>query len=183
MLKCVGLSNAILLAGLLTASCNQRDEKVMLVSAESYRSKECWVDRNGHWEAFLLLAREERTGVPYLISTKCLVTGNFTSHGEAILHSLNTIRLTDSYGTLQRALPGVNILGNIGSHRAQPDSSSKLYYFNADLVKVPDTLPVYAPENIFQLNDINISFGQFLGLTKDERERLLQTKTSAGKRP
>lgn len=131
------------------------------------------MDRDGHWEAFLVLATEEGTGVPYLISAKCLVTGNFTSYGEAILHHLNTVRITDSYRTLQTAMPGVRILDNLGSHRAQPASLSKVYYFRSNLVRVPDSLPVYAPKEIFQLTEIGMSFEKFLGLTKDERESLL----------
>ncbi len=148
--------------------------EIALVRSEQYGSRACWIDREGAFAAFLVLAREDRVAVPYLVSAKCLVAG-YTSYGEATLHHLNTIRLDDSFDTLQRALPGLAISGNVITDLPTPSSDSRIYYFRARLARAPDRYrTVYAPRNIIELRAMDMSFERFLGLSREEREGLLR---------
>jgi hypothetical protein len=167
-------SSVIVFAGLSVAACTRSEDEIALVRPEAYDSRVCWFDQRGDFAAFLVLARDDRMAVPYLVSAACLVTGDYSSQGEATLHVLNTIRLSDSYGSLQRAMPELDIVDNISSDLPLPSSDSKVYYMRARIVVVPnDYRTVYAPRDVFQLSQLNLPFGTFLELSTNDRESLL----------
>lgn len=166
-------SSIILFTGALIVACSNGGTELVAVSSETYDSRACWFDRQGDFVAFLALARDGQLAVPYFVSTNCLVRG-YTSYGEATLLHLGTIRMIDSHGSLQRAFPEVRLSGNVRTDLPLPSSDSKLYYFRAQLATVPsEHIVIYAPRNITQLTDMNMQFERFLGLSREEREGLL----------
>jgi len=58
-----------------------------------------------------------------------------------------------------------------------PSSVDRVYYFRARVtaVRLPNGT-AYAPEQILQLDDANITFERFLELTAAERERLWRSR-------
>lgn len=166
--------SAIVLAAMLVGACKEDGKKISLVRPETYASRACWFDQSGDFVAFLVLAREDRVAVPYLISINCLVSGGYSSNGEATLLHLDAIQMVDSYGSLQRAFPGVVISNNVRTDQPVPSSGSKLYYFRARFARVPDRYAtVYAPRDVVELTDMNMHFERFLDLSRQERQRLL----------
>lgn len=122
-----------------------------------------------------MLAEGDKVAVPYLVSAKCLIDGEYSSYGEATLHHLNTIRLVDSYGRLQQAVRNLTISGNVVSDQPMPSSNSKVYFFKANLIQVPDThRNVYAPKRIISMTDTGNRFEEFLSFSEKEREELLE---------
>lgn len=175
MKNCINRSNVAALCAMLTLACSAKTDTIQLVTSEAYSSDKCWIGPNGEVSAFLVLAEDEGVGVPYLISARCMIKGEYTSQGEAILHHLNTIRLVDSRRMLQRFLPEVAISNNLLTDQPVPSSNSKLYYFTSSIERVPNsTKTVYIPLKIHQLTNMNLSFESFLELSKDERVRLLK---------
>lgn len=156
------------------SGCAEADNKISLVDEKGYASPACWIDQSREVVAYLVFARNEQLAIPYLISVKCVVEG-YNSYGEATLHMLNTIRVADDYGTLQRAFPNVTIADNVPSDQPLPSSDSKVYYIRMELAKSPGShVNVRAPNKIVKLSDTNVTFEIFLGLSKDQREQLLQ---------
>lgn len=154
----------------------QINNKVALVSSEEYRSGSCWTHKDGSFVAFLAFGKENNQEVPYLISTNCLVTGNHTSYGEAILLHFHTIRMTDKHGQLQSRFPELDITDNLSNHQKFPLPDSNVYYFKAHLKKVSfSSFAVYSPYIIESVSNINISFERFLGLSHEDREALLES--------
>lgn len=172
-MNCKSRSSLSILAAALAVACTKSDD-ITLVRPEAYGSRACWFDQRGDFVAFLVLAKRDRVAAPHLISTNCLVNGGYPSNGVATILHLGTIRMADSYGSLQRAFPQIIISDNIRTDRPLPHPDSKLYYFRARLRTV--TYPhgvVYAPRNIVELADMNMSFEHFLDLSREQRERLL----------
>lgn len=161
------------LAVALTFAATKSDGKIVRVSREVYHSRTCWFDGRGDFSAFLVFARDGRVAVPYFISTRCVVSAGYSSDAVATIYHLNTIRMTDSYGILQRALPEVIISDNLRTDQSQPSSDSIVYYFRARFIKVGGRYRIiYAPQNIIELTQINIPFERFLRLPMTGRERL-----------
>lgn len=174
----IGLSSVIVLAATLAAACTKK-EGITLVRSEEYSSRECWFDQRGDFVAFLVLATEGRLAVPDFISTSCLVNGGYSSHGEATILHLGTIPMTDAYGKLQQAFPAFEVSSNTVTDQPLPSSSSRLYFFKARLRRVPSQsrTTIYAPTEILQLTDMNVSFLQLLDMSVEQREELLSEYT------
>lgn len=167
----------ILAVSTFMASCGGGAERTMMVRPETYRSGACWTDAQGGFAAFMVLAADGRIAVPYLISANCLVDGPYTSNGEAILHHLNAIYLTDTDGRLQASLPRISIVSNLDSDQPAPSSSSRIFYFRARLRRVPnDNKIIYVPETVMELSELNMTFEHFLGLSREQREQLLRER-------
>jgi hypothetical protein len=174
MLKCVSRFSGIIAAGML-AACMASSGKIKIVSPEAYASRSCWIDRDGDLSSYLVLAQEEGSVTPYLISSNCIAADGYTSDGEGILHNLNAVRMTDAHGQLQRRMSNVTVLGNTGPDLPQPSSPNKVFYLKARSVQIAHpSMTLYAPVNIKKLIDMNVNFERFLELTRKERERLLQ---------
>lgn len=174
MKSCLNHFRAIVLAVSLLAACTKSEDKIALVPSDKYDSRTCWFNPHGEIVAYLVLAQDGGVGVPYLISTNCMVSEGYSSYGEAVLHKLNTFLITNSYGTLQRAFPKVKISDNVRTDQPVPSSDSRIYYLRARLTEVAVPYKVvYAPKHIAELTDMNMTFEHFLGLSKDQRETLL----------
>jgi hypothetical protein len=133
--------------------------------------------------AFLVLAREGRIAVPYLISVRCLVDGAYSSDGEAVLHHLNTIRILDLKGNLQRSLPEIVLSDTLRSDQPVPSSNSMVYYINAQISQVKDpSKTIYVPDRVVDLQSLGISFEQFLDLPRDQRKNLMTRLSRRGNR-
>jgi hypothetical protein len=158
---------------LFSTACTNNAE-ISIVRREAYVSDPCWLDQRGNLVAFLALARSDRSAVPYLISAKCLVSG-YSSYGEAMIEVLNTTRIVDSHGALQRAFPNTTILNNVSTDLPLPSSESDLYFFRARFTVVPDAhgMVIYAPRDVLELTKVNLSFDEFLGLSESQRAGLL----------
>ena len=166
-------SSFIVLAAALIAACTKAEAEISLVRSDEYVSRACWFDSRGDFVAFLAFGRGGRIAVPDFVSTKCLVSGH-GSDGESIISHLGTIRMIDSYGSLQRVFPHVIISDNVRTDQPLPSSESRLYYVRMRLARVPGTpRAVYAPRNILELTDMNMSFLHFLNLSREQRGRLL----------
>lgn len=165
--------SAVVACTLFSAACTKNAE-ISIVRREAYVSNPCWLDQRGNLVAFLALARSDRSAVPYLISAKCLVSG-YSSYGEAMIEVLNTTRIVDLHGSLQRAFPNIIILNNVSTDLPLPSSDSNLYFFRARFTVVPDAhgMVIYAPDDVLELRRVNLSFEEFLGLSKSQREGLL----------
>lgn len=160
---------------MFVVSCTQASEKDALVSTEIYGSRICWINQDGSLEAFLVLAQEGRTAVPYLISTKCTVKGDYSSYGEGILHHLNAVRMVDSHGSLQRALPTLIMSDSTISDQPVPYPNSKMYHLKAKVNRLPDKyMVIYTPVSIMEFADMNMSFETFLELSRNERQNLVR---------
>ena len=121
-----------------------------------------------------MLARDRELGVPYVVSENCLVTGNYSSDGEATLHVLNTILLVDSHGSIQRAFPEANIVDNARSDLPLPSSDSEVYYFRTTIDITQNELgAIYRPRTIIELTKLDLDFEEFLQLSREDRGRLL----------
>jgi hypothetical protein len=172
--SCLNPFKALVLAASLLAACAKSEDEIALVPPDKYDQSACWFNARGEIVAFLVLAQDGQIGVPYLVSATCMVSGEYSSYGEAVLHKLNTIIMTDSYGSLQRAFPNVKISNNLRTDQPVPSSDDKMYYFRAHFAEV--SVPyktVYAPKDIVELTDVNMTFVHFLGLSKEQREALL----------
>lgn len=158
---------------MLLAACMQDSKENTVVSSKQYGSSMCWINRDGDLSAFLVLAQEGRIAVPYPISAKCVVNGNYSSYGEGVLHHLNAVRIVDSYGTLQRALPTLKLSNSTISDQPVPYPHSKMYYFRVKIRNVPDKyMTIYEPIHILELIDLKLSFEAFLNLSVAERQSL-----------
>ena len=146
----------------------------MPVRPAAYHSRACWFDGGGeNFVAFLVFGRADRVAIPYFISTRCVVSAGYSSYGMATIDRLRAIPMVDSYDVLQRAMPEVVILSNVGTDQARPSAESILYYFKARVTRVHGRyVTTYAPLNIIELTEMNIDFGRFLGLSGEQRERL-----------
>jgi hypothetical protein len=178
MLRVGSLSRAALLASVI-AACANREEGTRTVEADAYVSRPCWFDSGGDFTAFLVLAREGEVAVPWAVSGKCLVEPGRLSLGAATLSQLGRIDLVDNHGVLQRAFPGTSMSTSLITDQPMPSSDSRVYYFRARVtaVRIPSGI-AYAPEQILQLGDANMTFERFLGLTAAERERLWRARLS-----
>lgn len=167
-------SRGLLLATLLASACADSGGGMISVQPEAYSSRNCWFNEGGYFEAYLVVGGDNEARAPYVVSTRCLVN-DFSNNGEATIYYLDKIRLVDSNGALDRALPGANFTDTLRSHPPQPTSSSSVYYMRATVSEVPGPFPgIYAPVSIGKLADIGMSFERFLGLSREERERLLR---------
>jgi hypothetical protein len=84
--------------------------------------------------------------------------------------------MTDRDKQLQRAFPHLKIDGNTLTDQPLPSSKGRVYYFKARLRNDPHPYhKVYTPRNIEKLDDVGMTFGEFLGLSRDARERLLRS--------
>ncbi|HYG48434.1 MAG TPA: hypothetical protein VD846_10905 [Allosphingosinicella sp.] len=171
----INRSSVAVLCAMMTLACSANTDTIQLVTPEAYSSNKCWIDQNGEISAFLVLAEEGNMRVPYLISARCMIEGDYSSQGEAVLHHLNTIRLVDSRGTLQRILPKMLISNNLRTDQPVPSSGSELYYFRAETERMPHSNKnVYVPLKIHQFTKLNMPFEKFLALSKNDRISLLQ---------
>ncbi|MFL5552164.1 MAG: hypothetical protein ACJ770_05080 [Gemmatimonadaceae bacterium] len=171
-------SSVALLAAMMVFGCAKRHDHIILVDSKDYGSRFCWFDRSGGFAAFLVLAQNGRVVVPYPVSARCMVNGKYTSDAEAILHHLNAIRLVDSDRVLARKLPGTVVANNLKSEQSAPSPESKVYYTTAKLVKIRHYYEgVYRLERIDSMEDTGISFGNFLEMSIDDREKLRNDKT------
>jgi hypothetical protein len=176
MLRVGSLFRAALLVSAI-AACAKREEGIRTVEPEAYASRPCWFNSGGDFTAFLVLAREGEVAVPYPVSGKCLVEAGHLSLGAATLLQLGKIELVDNHAVLQRAFPGTSMSTSVITDQPMPSSDSKVYYFRARVTAVRIASGIaYAPEQILQLGDANITFERFLGLTAAERERLWQRR-------
>jgi hypothetical protein len=158
------------------ASPTNSNEKIILVSSEFYRKKPCWTHEYGSFRAFLVFGREDNYAVPEFISVNCEVTGDHASYGESTILHMGVVLIVDTNGKLQTRFPNLQIAGNVASDQPFPSEDSELYYFKADLEKVAHPYQsVYAPSNIRALVDLHMSFGDFLSLPREKREKLLQS--------
>lgn len=173
-MRCINRFRLIALGIALVSACAKRDS-VALVPPSAYGSAPCWVDERGNLVAFLVLAQEGQVAVPYLISSKCLVDGTYSSDGEAVLHHLNTISLIDLDGSLHRAFPDVTLSDNLRSDQPVPSSDSSLYYFKSQVRRIQDSSKtIYVPGKIVDLSLLKMSFEQFLDLPRDRRISLME---------
>jgi hypothetical protein len=167
-------SSALLLCVTLMMSCSVRHDEVRIVRSDEYNSGRCWINGHNEFQSFIAIAQEDDEGVPYAISSNCMVTAGYTSSGEATLHLLNTIRMIDTFGTIQRLIPNLNVSDNVRSDQPMPSSDSKIYFFRAHFTRIPDEHSViYAPRNVVELTDTGVSFEQFLDMAATDREHLL----------
>lgn len=172
-MRCISRFEFLVLGITLISACAKHNS-VTVVASSDYGSDACWIDRHGDLVAFLILAREDNIAVPYLVSIKCLVSGTYSSDGEAVIHHLNTIRILDSEGSLQRALPDVMLSDNIRTDQPVPSSNSKLYYFRAKVRRIQDpSKTIYVPGKTIKLTDAGMSFEQFLDLPREQRISLM----------
>ena len=149
------------------------------VAPQAYASQLCWFDPGGELTSFLVLAREDSVAVPYLVSGRCLVEPGQRSLGAATLRQLGAVRMADDHGALRRAFPNASMSTSIITDQPLPSSDSRVYYFRARVtqIRIPSG-PAYAPEQILQLDDTNMTFERFLRLTAAERVRLWQARPS-----
>lgn len=155
------------------SGCVNASDKLAQVSSEDYGASNCWLSDSQTLEAFLVLANEDRAVVPYLVSSKCLVNDNYSSEGEATLHHLNAVRLSDSRGTLRQALKLKMVSDNVSTDQPLPSSSSKVYYISGKVIqKTYLGVSTYTFTSIKNLSDSGISFEKFLGLTSTARQSL-----------
>lgn len=175
--------SVVTLAAALGSACTERrdetlvksEENILLVSSESYRDGICWTHKDGSFRAFLALARDGTYAVPDFISVNCLISGDSSYGGEIISH-IGTILMLDKYGQLQGKFPNLQIGGNVASDQPFPKGDDKVYYFKADINKVPHPYQsVYAPSKIKMLVDLHMSFDELLRFSREEREKLLQS--------
>lgn len=172
-MKCVSRSRMALIAAVLFAACAQETKKNTIVSAEMYKTRACWINHAGNLDAFLVLAEEGGIAVPYLISTKCEVSDNYSSYGEGVLHNLNAVRLVDMNKRLHNMLPQLEISDSTVSDQPKPSSHSKMYFFEARVNRIQDNyMVIYTPTKIHNLTDLNIPFASFLGLTAGKRQNI-----------
>lgn len=172
-------SSTALLAAMLVSSCAKQHESVRVVNSDAYGASACWYDRDGYFVAFLVLAEDSRVVVPYAVSTKCLVNGDYSSYGEAVLHHLNTILLVDSFQTLQSRLPGVIVSDNVRSDQPMPSSESPLFYFKAKLARVHNPYKmVYAPQRIEAMKKTDVTFDKFLSMSLEQRKSFLKANAT-----
>jgi hypothetical protein len=164
---------------MLVAGCGAQRPALEIVESQEYGARRCWFE-GVEFTAFLVMAEEDGRAVPYAVSAKCLVTGNSHSDGMAVLDHLNTIRLVDRSGTLQRAFPRVRILDSLRSHPPQPSSRSRMYYIRAHVTDLKDhSYVVYAPQEVIELKDLNLEFEPFLDLSRQERAGILAAVSTA----
>jgi hypothetical protein len=155
-------------------ACASNEDEVALVRPELYESKECWFDEGGNFVAFLILANEGRLAVPHLVSAKCIVNEGYSSYGESIILHMGTVHIDDRSGSLQRELPGMTISDSTVTDDPLPRSTDKVYYLRARVTRLPDAaLFIYSSDRVIELRDTHISFEQFLGLSREDRETLL----------
>lgn len=177
-MKCTDLFKThLLLWPVLLSSCAQNEMKT--VTSSTYSQPECWIDRDGYLATFLILAEDNKVIVPYAVSSKCWIRGDYANDGEAILHHLNTIRVVDTEGVLQSTLPQLTVSDTLRSDQPMPSSNSKIYYLKARVSRLSDTkLIAYTITNVKEFNYLNIYFDRFLGLSKTEREQLVSASDS-----
>ncbi len=166
-------SNVVLMVVMTLLGCSKRDDQVRFVRSKEYGSRSCWFDRSGTFSAFLVLAQDGRVVVPYPVSSRCMVDGDYTSNAEALLHHLNAVELLDSYGALKKILPSVIVSNSIKSDQPAPSPNSKVYYFNAQVTEIRYYYKgVYALKFVNSMVDTGISFDRLLEMSADEREKL-----------
>lgn len=176
----VGRSRIALAMAMLACACGREKAEINqaginLVSSDRYDSDNCWFDHDQEFSSFLVISREDDVGIPYFISVNCLVDGEYSSNGEATLLHLKAIRMNDESGVLQRGFPGITIVGNVATDLPTPTSEAPVFYFRGHLRAAGGTPTVYFPESITRLTDTGIPFERFLGLSREQRDRLAKT--------
>lgn len=173
-MRCINRFKVLALAIIFVSACARRDS-VALVPSNAYSSTPCWINEHGDLEAFLVLAREGRTAVPYLISVRCLVDGAYSSDGEAVLHHLNTIRILDLNRSLSHSLPGVVLSDNLRSDQPVPSSDSVMYYFSARVKQINNpSKTIYVPDKVINIQDLGMTLERFLDLPRSQRKDLMK---------
>ena len=162
------------LAWLLCVSCTNGQERIALVDSDDYGSRSCWFSERNEFISFLVIARDGQFAVPYMVSANCIISGEYSSFGEALIHHLTEIELTDSSAVLGRAFPELVVSDNIQTDLPLPSSDSKVYYFRGRLVAVSDRdRSRYSIRSISELTDTQVTFEHFLSLSRDGRASLI----------
>lgn len=173
MMNYIGLFSAAIFFLSMFSGCAVDSEKLVQVSSEGYGTPQCWLSESQELEAFLVAASEDGVVVPYLISSRCLVSEDYTSQGEATLHHLNAVRVSDSRGTLRRALKVKAVVDNVSTDQPLPSSTSKVYYIRGHVnQQVYTSMTVYNFTDIINLYDSNLSFERFLEFNGEGRQSL-----------
>lgn len=172
-MKCANLSK-ILVVSLAVFGCT--GSGMVGVSRHKYSEDLCWFGRNSRTEAFLVFGGGPDRYVPYLISSKCYVIDKGQSIGVSTVTHLGEVAILDRNGVLQKMYPNMKIVSGISSDEPTPSSDSKVYYIqisggtyylNGRRVVVPGDIIV---------RDIAVTFGAFLGLSRDRRIALLENQ-------
>jgi len=173
----VGSLSRIALLGFALTACTgpggqDPDAEIPTVDASSYLTERCWFDHEGRFGAFVVLAQKNDLAVPWPISGRCLIEHDAGDLGFATLSQIGRVELIDKNGVLQRSF-GTFVNNRTVNHLPGPSLVNRVFYLRArvTLVAVPGS-PVYAPEEMLELSDTNMTFEQFLALNADERKAL-----------
>lgn len=173
----MGSLSRVALLGFALTACTEPggqdpDAEIPTVDASSYLTERCWFDHEGRFGAFVVLAQEDGLAVPWPISGRCLIEHDAGDLGLETVIEIGRVQLIDKNGVLQSAF-GTFVNNRAVNHLPGPSLVNRVFYLRArvTLAAIPGSL-VYAPEEMLELSDTNMTFGQFLALNPDERKAL-----------
>lgn len=156
---------------LLLLSCSKIDE-AKIVSQIEYRNRECWYNKEGQFDALLVLAVEDQEGFPYFVSSRCIVRSDGMSLGGSMLNSLNVIQIVDQRGKIERFFPYLTITDNVRTDLPPPTSTSGVFLFEAQVSKLPGHPDILIIEDVKKVQKLNAQFSDLLKMSVKERSEL-----------
>src|SRR3954466_10630109 len=151
------------------AGCHNSDN-FRIVSAQGYKSPVCWTDSEGDFASLLTFSDNGASVVPYLISAKCLIDGEYSNDGESILLNINTVRVIEPSRAFQHAFPDKALSNPTRSDQPLPSSASKIYYIKArGGYKKDGQRVIFQPAVVVRVRDMGMTFDRFLGLSRGSR--------------
>lgn len=156
------------LVGLLLSSCASHGRDLSVVDEQTYKNPSaCWLESGNELRAFLVLAKDGRELVPYLVSAKCVVMAKYNNLGESTYDLISALRVSDDYHVLQARL-GHIVADNVRTDLPAPEKNDLVYFVRGSLVHQAGKR-YYKIGQIKELKYTRVSFGKLLSMSLHER--------------
>lgn len=167
---------------LLLLACNAQPSADLVVGPKAYKNPSCWFKKGQEFSAFMVLTIDEAEGVPYFVSSRCIIKENGKDLGSSLMNSLEVIEIVDSNRLLEKRIPNLQITDNTRTDLAYPSSESEVYIIEAVLEEINQPEGQFHVANIRRLENTGVQFGALLDMNHAQRLQLNRSFTERGEK-